>query len=76
MVHYWSMNHSCYIYNLSNCKSPPTLIDDYDELGHLMCSHPLHPFHYLEHLHHMIPHRHLDIKYERLQPYKYAIYDD
>jgi hypothetical protein len=42
----------------------------------LMCSHPLHPFHYLEHLHHMIPHRHLDIKYEWLQPYKYAIYDD
>ncbi len=30
-----------------------------------MCFHPLHPFHCLEHFHHMIPHRHLDIKYEQ-----------
>jgi hypothetical protein len=40
-------------------------IDDYDQFGHLMCYHPLHPFHCLKHLHHMIPHRHLDIKYEQ-----------
>jgi hypothetical protein len=59
-----------------------TPIDDYDQLGHLMCSHPLHPFYYLEHLHHMIPHRHRDMKYEQHNDVKTpttlqnAIYDD
>jgi hypothetical protein len=47
-----------------------------------MCFHPLHLFYCIKDLHHMIPHRHLDIKYEHkvtlmpLLPYKYVIYDE